>query len=199
MIKRIGCIVLIMLTCGFYLAAEENAGLDPYNVSIAINPFSLIWGMYGIEVGIPVLNILEPTAYITFVDMFGMVRIISPDVEIPEGSSAWFVNAGVSIRFFPSQQYDSFFAGFRLTYIYLNLELEGSDVIDTQLEGSNSDIAVGFDLGWRWRWSFGGSMGMFVQTWIGMERYILQEGLTESLFVGLPIVPISALQIGFTF
>ena len=186
------------LLCG-NLFAEDDDEIQPYTLSAAINPFAVIFSYYGAEVGIPLMGILEPTVYINYADMFGFLRMFSPDFETPEGSAFWYVNAGVSLRIFPSKKYDSFFAGFRLTYIYLNIEVEGIDVIDTLLEGANSDIAVGFDLGWRWRWSFGESMGMFVQVWAGMERYILNDGLTQVLGFGLPITPISSLQIGFTF
>lgn len=190
----------MVMVCGNIFAEEDDEGLQPYTLSAAINPFAIIFSYYGAEVGIPVMGFLEPTFYLNYADMFGFLRIFSADLEIPEGNSFWYINTGVSLRFFPSKKYDAFFAGFRITYIYLNVEIEGIDVIEEYLEGANSDIAVGFDLGWRWRWSFAGNIGMFVQTLVGMERYILNDGITKTLGFGvLPITPIYSLQIGFTF
>jgi len=100
-----------------------------------------------------------------------------------------WLKAGPLLRLFPTQNATGFFLSFRVVYLMLHIVDEWADIDETF-----HDLAVGTDIGWRYLWEFDNDWGMYLQGYVGLDRFILNAEISQ-LFI--PILPFFGFQIGF--
>ena len=179
----------VLLLSGMSSFAEEVAEEKKiHSIGIALNPFGPLYGMYRLEVGIPITGLIEVGAQLNyfsvnqFVKMYGATTVDMPSI----------LTIGGIARLFPSEEVAGFFIGGRVMYINIIPGDTGIDPI--------SDMTAGIDLGWRFKWIFEAGWGMYFQSYFGIQRWLFQGGDMESTVgIAFPIWPTIGLHFGFHF
>ena len=169
--------------------AEER---DIHKISIGIHPFGPLWGVYKIDVGVPISGIFEVAGQLNYWSVEQFVGLWGVDpAEL--GDLPNFLTVGAIFRIFPSQEASGFFIGGRAMYLMVELpESVGGD--------SYSDMTAGIDLGWRFKWVFDAGWGMFFQTYIGVQRWIFQGGdFADTVGLAFPLWPTAGMHFGVHF
>jgi hypothetical protein len=179
-------LTIVLLIAGMAASAEEG---EKHTIGVGINPFGPLWGSYKIDVGIPVTGLIEVGAqvnYFSFRQMAKMWNITGSD--FPD-----ILNVGGIVRIFPSQKAAGFFIGGRI--MYLNVRPPASST-----DPPVNDATAGIDLGWRFKWHFAGGWGMYFQSYLGIQRWILSGGeLQDTIGVFIPIWPSFGMHFGVHF
>jgi hypothetical protein len=185
--------LLVLVTSPVF--TKQN--VEKHTFHIGINPFSWIFGIYNIEVGIPFTGFLEIAGLFDYLDGETLQRLfgIGNDPYDPYDSyNPYFkwLKVGPVVRLFPSQMATGFFFSFRLMYLFFRYVEEWHDPADS-IDESFHDIAFGADIGWRYIWEFDNDWGMYLQGYLGIERHVLNTKISEFF---LPLLPVVGFQLG---
>jgi hypothetical protein len=165
------------------VAADES---ENHLFHVGINPFGVIYGSYKLDFGVPILGFLEVGGKINHFRGQQFANLIGS--ETPEDAPTW-TNIGAVVRVFPSKTASGFFIGGRIMYLNINPQ--------DPLEASINDATFGIDIGWRWKWLFSGSFGMFFQTHFGIQRWVFTGDMESPLgALNLPLWPSAGLHFG---
>jgi hypothetical protein len=187
--KRLVFLTVFLMVLSLAAFAEER---DIQTISVGIHPFGPLWGVYKVDIGVPINGILEVAGQINYWSVEQLVKLYGVDpTEL--GDMPNFLTAGVLLRVFPSQEASGFFIGGRAMYLMVKLpEAAGGD--------SYSDMTAGVDLGWRFKWNFDAGWGMFFQTYVGIQRWIFRGGdFAETIGLAFPLWPTGGMHFGVHF
>lgn len=173
----VGIVLLVVVS----VPAQED---DSHLVSVGINPFGWIWGSYKIEAAVPLGGLFEVGGQLNYFNTAQFVSLFN--VEDTSGLPRSLTLGAVG-RIFPAQTASGFFIGGRL--MYLNISALGTDQ-------SVNDMTAGIDIGWRFKWDLAGPLGMFFQTYFGVQRWVFAGDLQDTVGLAFPIIPSTGLHFG---
>jgi len=188
MAKKVALFIVLLLvlvgTSGF---AKQD--VETHSVHFGLNPFTWIFGLYNGEIGIPLTGFLELVGQFDYLNGKTLVRILSGGEDFEDEFYFSLLRAGPLLRLFPTQNATGFFLSFRFVYFMFHVVDEWDDIDETF-----HDLAVGTDIGWRYLWEFDNDWGMYLQGYLGMERFLLHAEIAD---FHLPFFMVYGFQIGF--
>jgi hypothetical protein len=178
----------------FFLMAIAGLGsarqdVETHSIHFGLNPFTWIFGIYSGEVGVPLTGFLELAGQFDYLNGRTLLEVFSGGEVPDEGFIFTWLKAGPILRLFPAQNATGFFLSFRAMYMYFRAVDEGAG-IDERFD----EFIIGTDVGWRYIWEFDNDWGMYLQGYVGVERFLLNYEIAD-LF--MPILFAWGFQIGF--
>jgi len=188
MVKKAALLIVLLLVLGS-TSGFAKQDVETHSVHFGLNPFSWIFGIYNGEIGIPLTGFLELVGQFNYLNGKAFLRIMSGGEDFEDEFYFSWLKAGPLLRLFPTQNATGFFLSFRVVYLMLHVVDEWDGIDETF-----HDLAVGTDIGWRYLWEFDNDWGMYLQGYVGLDRFILNAEISQ---VFIPILPFFGFQIGF--
>ena len=173
---------IFLLASGTAFAQETS---ETHAAHVGINPFGWLYGAYRVEAGVPLNQYFEIAGQLNYFNAKQFRSLWGADTDNYNNR----LTTGGVFRLFPGGESKGFFVSGRLMYLQFTHVEDG-------IEDSTTDVSAGVDLGWRIKFSFDAPVGMFVQSFLGLERFILSGGDIGDY---LPILPVAGLHLGVTF